>query len=384
MNTTVEAIDHLSADHLSIDSRGRKPAEIRIAHHGTQISYELHKFLTISAQTLRLLGYRGTLGRTVRALVVTNMWPSPAHPESGIFVADQVDSLRKAGADVDVFAFEGGTPLSYLKAFVTLKRRNLQHYDIVHAHFGLSAWVALAAKARVRAVTFHGTDLEHPRSRRISMAALRFIDLPAAASERLIGRIPVTPKRPTPIALPCGISTERFSPIDRTTARDSLGLPHDERLILLPSDPARPEKRADRARLLCERTGSRLITLGGIAPAEVNLYINAADLVVIPSEREGFGLALLEALACDVPVFSTPNGIAPEALEGVDGTLCSAWDLDKWSEAALVPLSSPTRINGRTSAARWSSDTAATAVLEAWRSALKAAKAAPMPAGTSV
>ena len=43
--------------------------------------------------------------------------------------------------------------------------------------------------------------------------------------------------------------------------------------------------------------------------------MNAANAVLVPSEREGFGLAVLEALACDVPVLATPVGIHREALD---------------------------------------------------------------------
>jgi hypothetical protein len=105
---------------------------------------------------------------------------------------------------------------------------------VIHAHFGLSAWVGLAARARVRAVTFHGTDLNHPRSRRISLAALRFIDLPAAASADLASLIPADlPRNPVQV-LPCGVSLDRFGPMDRSVARSQLGLAADERVILLP------------------------------------------------------------------------------------------------------------------------------------------------------
>ena len=49
------------------------------------------------------------------------------------------------------------------------------------------------------------------------------------------------------------------------------------------------------------------------------LWINAANAVLVTSDYEGFGLACVEALACDVPVLSTPVGIAPFALGGIAG-----------------------------------------------------------------
>ncbi len=101
------------------------------------------------------------------------------------------------------------------------------------------------------------------------------------------------------------------------------------------------------------------------------LWINAANAVLVPSEREGFGLAVLEALACDVPVLATPVGIHPEALDDLRGTLCAPFDPDVWASAAAEHLrSSDARIAGRDRAARFSSDAMAEAVLEAWRELL--------------
>ena len=108
----------------------------------------------------------------MRALIVTNMWPSPASPALGVFVRDQVEALRAVGGpdlDLEVAAFGPG---GYARAVPDLRRR--APADVVHAHFGLTAWPALAARGRVRLVTLHGTDVRHPRSGPITRAALPF------------------------------------------------------------------------------------------------------------------------------------------------------------------------------------------------------------------
>jgi glycosyltransferase involved in cell wall biosynthesis len=301
------------------------------------------------------------------------MWPRPDRPESGIFVSDQADALRRAGADVKVFSFESGSIARYLKAAWQLRRSHREEFDVVHAHFGLSAWVALAAKAKVRAVTFHGTDLNHPRSRRISLAALRFIDLPAAASAELASLVPSELARRPVQVLPCGVATDRFTPANMAEARAELGIDPQAKVLLLPADPARPEKRADRARQLAEATGARLVTLGGVTPDQVATYINACNAVVIPSEREGFGLALLEALACNRPVLSTPNGIAPNALAGLPATLCAEWHLGVWTEALAGILESGAEPAGSQRIGPWSADACAANVITAWQAALSVA-----------
>ena len=106
----------------------------------------------------------------VRALVVSNMLPDAAHPERGRFVRDQVAALRRLdGLDVELYEFPpGGRALARAAhrpaPAIRLAARGAR-FDVVHAHFGLTAWPALAVPARVRALTVHGTDLRHPRTR---------------------------------------------------------------------------------------------------------------------------------------------------------------------------------------------------------------------------
>ena len=115
----------------------------------------------------------------------------------------------------------------------------------------------------------------------------------------------------------------------------------------------------------------QLLSLGHVDPERVPLWVNAANAMLVPSEREGFGLAVLEALACDVPVLATPVGVHPDALEGVPGTLCAPFDLERWRVALEPHLREPDpRVAGRTSASRFSAAAMAARVAEAWRETL--------------
>jgi teichuronic acid biosynthesis glycosyltransferase TuaC len=305
----------------------------------------------------------------MRALIVTNMWPSASEPALGSFVRDQVDALRELDdVEIEVFAFSPG---GYRHAARELRRRHRRgEFDIVHAHFGLTAWPALALRGTVHAVTLHGTDLRHPRSKRITRAALPFLDLVAAVSPQLAHEVPGAGGRRRVAVLPCGVDLDRFSPIPRAEARERLGLPPDEPVVLFPADPSRPSKRFDRAQEVAGQT--RLLTLGRVHPFEVPLYVNAANAVLVPSEQEGFGLAALEALACDVPVLATPIGVHPTALDAVAGTLCAPYDREAW-RAALAPhlQASEPRVEGRARAELWSARRMARRVLDAWIEVLR-------------
>jgi glycosyltransferase involved in cell wall biosynthesis len=301
---------------------------------------------------------------SVRALVVSNMAASRERPGRGVFVRDQVAALRARGdVDVELFEFLPGT-LSYPVAALALRRRYQgARFDVVHAHFGLTAWPALALQGPRHAVTLHGTDVRSPRTRPITFAALPHMDLVATVSQPLADEL--GPREPAPAVLPCGIALDRFRPIPRDAARLALGLDRSEPCLLFPADPQRSVKRFDRA--LEVAAGVRLLTLGSTAPDHVTLAINAANAVLVPSDAEGFGLAVLEALACDVPVLATPVGVHPEALSGIAGTLCAPYDRTGWA-AVLAPLlrDPDPRVEGRGRASSYSSEVMAARVVAAW------------------
>jgi teichuronic acid biosynthesis glycosyltransferase TuaC len=303
----------------------------------------------------------------VRALVVSNMLPDPAHPERGSFVRDQVAALRTLG-DLDVQLYEFAPGAGALgRAALALRRRHRERFDVVHAHFGLTAWPALGVRADVRALTLHGTDLRHPRTRLLTRAALPTIDLLAVVSAGLQRELPARARQRAQV-LPCGVDLQRFAPLPRAQARAKLGLEAQRPYLLFAADPDRAEKRHDRASELATDLGVQLLTLGGVDPARVPLWINAANAVLVPSEREGFGLAVLESLACDVPVLATPVGIHEQALHDLPGTLCAPFDLASWRAALHGPLAaSDPRVDGRARAERYSATRMAERVAAAWR-----------------
>jgi glycosyltransferase involved in cell wall biosynthesis len=317
----------------------------------------------------------------MRALVVTNMYPSATSPALGRFVYDQVEALRRIdGIEVELFAFPPGLR-SYPRAARELRRRfGRERFDVVHAHFGLTAWPSLVLRGMPHLVTFHGTDLAHPRSGRLSRAVAPLVTLPATVSATLAGLLPGAGTTRRVAVLPMGVDTRRFRPIPRVDARERLGLDPEGRYLLFPAAPGRPEKRVDRAREVAGDT--RLLTLGTVAPDEVPLWVNAANAVVIPSEREGFGLAALEALACDVPVVATPVGAHPLALEAIDGAYCGPYDAAAW-RAAIAPhlAAADPRVEGRARAELFSVERMAARVALAWQALVEEAAKAGRGAG---
>ena len=70
--------------------------------------------------------------------------------------------------------------------------------------------------------------------------------------------------------------------------------------------------------------------------------LSVSDLFLLPSAQESFGLAALEAMACEVPVVASRVGGLPEVVEdGVSGFLCEPDDIDGMSKAAVDLLTNP-------------------------------------------
>jgi glycosyltransferase involved in cell wall biosynthesis len=280
----------------------------------------------------------------MRVLVVTNFAPDASAPQRGRWVEDQVEEIRRLGVSVELLVFPRGKR-HYLPAVLELRRLLRQEkFALVHAHYGLVGWCARLAGANPLIVSFHGTDVRHRIVGPLSRQLARRVDLVAAVSRALFATESGRPGLPFvdgAAVLPCGADLERFRPQSREEARRQLALEQNGRYLLFPASPSRPEKRHDRAAALADACGAELLTGGSIDPNEMPAWVNAADAVVITSDYEGFGLACVEAIACGVPVLSTPVGIAPYVLSGLEGAHCAPFDLAAWTAAARALLDPP-------------------------------------------
>lgn len=308
----------------------------------------------------------------MRVLIVTNLFPTAATPRLGRFVFDQVEALRGLGAEVDLFTFPLGSR-AYLRAPRRLRTVLAgSSYDVVHAHYGLCGWVAMLAGAQPLIVTFHGTDVRHRVVGPSSRVLTGRLDLVAGASrsifEREGGRRGLPHAGRATGVLPCGVDLSRFRPLPRPAARRELGLDPAGRYLLFPADPARAVKRHDRALRVAELAGAELLVTREVDPERMPLFVNAAAAVLVTSESEGFGLASLEALACGVPVLSTPVGAAPSAAGGVAGCLVAPFEAERWAELARAHLDAEDPRTGDAGIApAFSVERMAERVLEAYR-----------------
>jgi len=240
-----------------------------------------------------------------------------------------------------------------LAALPLIKRLNP---DLIHAHELISpATTAIAARKLFGipvVATVHGSGLSSDvlRLKRRFLGKIRlrvlcreiaaFCVISAVIDRELAAEgVPVKKRIP----IPNGVDTERFTPLDpaeKNKLRSHLDLPVDASLAIFVGRLV-PEKRVDlltsiwssvretvpRARLLIVGSGPEEFVLkhkanDGIlflgSQADVTPYLQAADLFVLPSAAEGLSLALLEALACGLPVIATSVGGNPEVIHHLE------------------------------------------------------------------
>lgn len=148
------------------------------------------------------------------------------------------------------------------------------------------------------------------------------------------------------------IHLSNFRPVKRVTDTVEVFARVVERVpahLLLVGDG--PDRSA--AEYLAQRKGiqERVHFLG--KQESVNELLPLADLMLMPSELESFGLAALEAMACRVPTIATKVGGVPELIEdGVDGRLFPVGAVDEMAAAVVELLEDPEKLDAMATAAR--------------------------------
>jgi D-inositol-3-phosphate glycosyltransferase len=249
-------------------------------------------------------------------------------------------------------------------------RQHRLSYDLVHSHYWLSGLVGDLARRQwgcPHLITFHTLgrvknntasgenepDLRIAHESRLVQAA-DIIVAPAARERENLVHLYQARERKIRI-IPCGVNLELFQPRDRTACRRRLGIPVDRQVVLFVGRFA-ALKGVDAllgavADLAPRMPGLRLVVAGGDGPqssngrllarlaksldiqdrvwfagriqqGELPVYYNAADLLVVPSHYESFGLVVLEALACGTPVAATRVGAVETIIHpGINGTI---------------------------------------------------------------
>lgn len=287
----------------------------------------------------------------LRILVVTNMWPTSDRPMAGIFVAEQVASLRRRGLELDVLFLDGGqSKLEYLRGTGHLRRAlATARYDLIHAHYVFSGIVALVGrKSRVPILlTHHGIETQRSWTAPLCRWTSRRVERTIVTSRRVQAAL----GRPDTEIVPCGVDTDLFCPVPQADARAALRLPADQRLALF-AGMRRPEKRFDLVEAAVRRVQEdladvRLLVTEAEPHERMPLFMNAADALILASEAEGSPMVIKEAMACNLPIVAVDVGDVVEVVGDTDGCFVVQRNVEALAEGLRAALAYGRRTAGR-------------------------------------
>ncbi len=319
--------------------------------------------------------------------MITSAWPHRGQEATTHFIERQATFLKAAGVDVDVYHFRGmRRPWRYPGAWVGAQYRlSRRRYDLVHAQFGQSGLMGLPKRIPL-VVTFRGSDLlgivrDTDGRRTLAGRALQWTsrmvarraDAVVVVSEHMKQSLP--PGIPATV-IPSGLDFALFHPIPRAEARQRLGLPPDQPLVLFAGRPSQGRKRyglARRAMDIVQRSlPADLLVAWGIPHSDVPLYMNAADALVFTSMQEGSPNVVKEALACDLPVVSVPVGDVPGRIRDIEGCeLCPDERPETIAAALERVLRRGSRIRGRTAVESLDERVLTAQLIELYRAVLR-------------
>lgn len=288
------------------------------------------------------------------------------------FIYEQMQAIRKMGYEIDVFFIAGKGPKEYLKNLAPLKSQIKRgNYEIIHAHFGLSGLISVLQRHRPVVVTFHGSDINHPKNNIISSVVSYLSKWRIFVSSKLYKKIFIKPKNRYSI-IPCGIDSDVFHPIDKIEARRMLGLNKHEKYILFASSFSNKVKNYPLAKKAVDLLGRvHLLELRNRTRIEVNLLLNAVDLFLMTSFDEGSPQVIKEAMACNCPIVTTDVGDVKEILNNNKGCYITAYDPFDVKEKIGLALECRVRTDSRAKILSFDNNIIARNIIDIYHEVLK-------------
>lgn len=266
---------------------------------------------------------------------------------------NQADSLINKKVDVVFFDIKEKGILGYIKHIIHL-RKEIQSInpDIIHAHYSLSGFIsALSFTKKPIVVSLMGSDVNNANILIIFLLRVfstYFWNATIVKSSRMKALL----KLPNIKVVPNGVDLNIFHQINKSIAQNKLSWESDIINILFSSDPERPEKNFDLAcrsvELIKEEYNIKIHCLKNIAPRNMYLYYNAADVLLLTSFKEGSPNVIKEAMSCNCPIISTDVGDVSAVIGNTSNCYIVGFKPSDISKVLTLLFNNGLRSNGRT------------------------------------
>lgn len=285
----------------------------------------------------------------MKILHITNCYPTENYSSFGIFIKEQIESLRVLGLENDVYfinAYEKGYK-EYIKAVFSLSGK-FSSYDIIHCHHAYSGMVYFLSKIKKnKPLVFSNLGDINKQKRYIDRY---FFDILSKTADAIIYKNSMNIDgyaKEKFHYIPNGVNMELFRPIDRLKSKQKIELEPNEKeyaLFVSASGTKSSIKRYDKFVKTLELLSDKGINLeslvmSGVKRELVPYYFNSASILFITSDHEGSPNAVKEAMACNLPVISTDVGNVAQMLQGCNSSFVAktnkAEELCELAEKAL-------------------------------------------------
>ncbi len=264
------------------------------------------------------------------------------------FVYEQIETIKqKFNIEYDTFLIKGKGIKGYLNSVPAMKQKIKDFSpDIVHAHFGISGLTANLQRKVSVITTYHGSDAYLPKVRLLSIIAAVLSVFNIFVSEKIRNNIR---RNKQYSVIPCGINLDIFYPIEMKIARQKLNFDQGKVYVLFSSGFDNSVKNSALAfsgiNLL--QMDIELIELKNKNREEVNLLLNACNLLILTSISEGSPQIIKEAMACNCPIVSTDVGDIREVISDTEGCYISLFNPDDVADKIKLAIEFNKKTNGR-------------------------------------
>lgn len=275
---------------------------------------------------------------------------------------NEIDSLIDQGINVDAFLIVGKGILGYLSNLYKLRLAIVKgNFNIIHAiggHSGLA--VILTGQYNNLCISYLGSDLQGDYSpKKFQNIFFKFFTtvirlssiLPAkiiVKSKRMIESLPSKVKNKCHI-IPDGVDFEVFKPMNMELAKKHLCLDLNKNLILFLGDKNDYNKNyillQEAFKLI--KNNAELLTPFPAPNLLIQSYLNACDILVLTSYKEGSPNVIKEAMACNCPIISTDVGDVKEVIMNTDNCYISGYNPEELAFLIDQVLENAKRTNGR-------------------------------------
>jgi len=255
------------------------------------------------------------------------------------------------------------------------KKAEKERFDIIHAHGMYTPPAGLVAKLlseRLRipyVVTCHGSDINLVMLyvKELYNEVLEKANKVIFVSNALLNKAKLCGySGNNAVVIPNGIEPKIFKPLDKEKIKKELNLSkkvvgfvgglkrvkrtdkfpeifenissvYDVDFLIVGDGELKEELENE-----CKKRNLRVIFIGQVSQDRVAYYMNAMDVMILPSRNEGFGVVVIEAQACGVPVAGSSNGGIPEAIGDGGIVVEEGEDFERrFAEAVVALLENP-------------------------------------------